>query len=318
MQSAKYASPFNSSETSWAHHTLPNSTMDIRDTPITELDCGGSCQLTSEFCGGYVLRVLYSDGVVQNYDKLRLTATGDVWQPRNDEVTRAYTLHFMAHSADEDTASVLAGVPFAPATWPSDVLILGLGCGGRARFLHGYTPWRVEVAELDVNMFSVAQRYFGFPELPKAAGPGRWCTGDGRLCVSLKDALTQLEELLLHGRRFSSIYIDISQGGRSAVWSYDLAEQQRFFQALATLAPAVVWNYVEPADRPRSFALAHKYFGRTACVPLADGDTRGCFLLGLGADALDGDAARARARELDAQLRWAPFSIATLPPDAAV
>src|SRR5439155_18893550 len=48
---------------------------------------------------------------------------------------------------------------------PRDVLLVGLGAGSMARFIHQHMQrTRVAVVELDPGVVSVARRYFRFPE----------------------------------------------------------------------------------------------------------------------------------------------------------
>ncbi|HVQ62500.1 MAG TPA: hypothetical protein VMS53_10480, partial [Burkholderiales bacterium] len=48
---------------------------------------------------------------------------------------------------------------------PRDVLMVGLGGGSMARFVHGRMPrTRVTVVEINPGVVTVARKYFGFPE----------------------------------------------------------------------------------------------------------------------------------------------------------
>ncbi|HTQ75449.1 MAG TPA: fused MFS/spermidine synthase [Burkholderiales bacterium] len=58
--------------------------------------------------------------------------------------------------------AMMAFLLFCPA--PRDVLMVGLGAGSMARFVHARMPGtRVTVVEINPGVVTVARRYFGFP-----------------------------------------------------------------------------------------------------------------------------------------------------------
>lgn len=213
--------------------------------------------------------------------------------------------HEMAHTPDE-TASLLSGAAFVPKSWSTDWLMLGLGSGSKANFIHWATPWSLDAVDIDEHVLDVAQSYFAFPRLPLRSSKDKQCLDDERMCVTISDAFGYVKMLAETSRQYSVVFVDIG----SVVFDWDLDKQAQFMKDLATIAHVVIlnpgnWNNFRVAQR-----LIKKSFHETFCLPLPEDDDRKCFVLGLSRHALSKEDAHAQAARVDKQIGWAPFSLA--------
>lgn len=63
------------------------------------------------------------------------------------------------------TREMMAGLLFRDAPWPSRVLLIGLGAGSLARFIHHHLPQaRTTVVEIAPEVHAVARQYFRLPD----------------------------------------------------------------------------------------------------------------------------------------------------------
>lgn len=63
------------------------------------------------------------------------------------------------------TREMMAGLLFREAPWPARVLLIGLGAGSLAKFVHHHLPQsRVTVVEIAPEVHAVAQQYFRLPD----------------------------------------------------------------------------------------------------------------------------------------------------------
>lgn len=75
------------------------------------------------------------------------------------------------------TREMMAGLLMRPAEWPHKALLIGLGAGSLAKFIHRHLPHcRMTVVEIDPRMEAVARQYFNLPDDPKRL---RLVVGDG-------------------------------------------------------------------------------------------------------------------------------------------
>jgi hypothetical protein len=212
----------------------------------------------------------------------------------------------MAHHPDEMT-SLLAAAAFIPPARSTDWLILGLGSGGRAKFMYHATPWRMDFVEIDARGLEVAQQYFGFPTLPRKGSSNAQCIDDDRVCVTIQDAFDHVEMLAARGRQYGLVYVDIG----ADVFNWAPEKQTRFMAAIGNISSVVVYNAWADFLLKPALEVMHMIFDTPVCLPLPYADDRMCFALGLGHHALSKDAALAHAAAQDAKMSWAPFALAT-------
>ncbi len=63
------------------------------------------------------------------------------------------------------TREMMAGLLFREAPWPARVLLIGLGAGSLAKFVHHHLPQsRVTVVEIAPEVHAVAHQYFRLPD----------------------------------------------------------------------------------------------------------------------------------------------------------
>jgi spermidine synthase len=104
-------------------------------------------------------------------------------------------------------AAMMRFVLFEPA--PHDVLMLGLGCGLQASFIHRHLPrTRVTAVEIDPAMRDIAHRHFGLPpedeRLAVVIGSAHAYVAERTACcdVILSDAYDQSHTLAAGGGAF--------------------------------------------------------------------------------------------------------------------
>lgn len=204
----------------------------------------------------------------------------------------------------DDTAALLSATAFVDSHSATDWLILGMGSGSRAKFVHWATNWHVDFVELYTQVVDVAQQYFEFPPLPHAGPLDANCSYDGRICVMVKDARDQVRALAASGRQYGCSFIDV--GGSMFEW--DAETWKNFLSPIADMSSVVVLNPAASSNMEPARKVMRQFFNRLLCIPVQD--ERGCFLLGLTHNALSKDVASARAVALDESVGWSPFSLA--------
>lgn len=305
----------------WQKTPIKGRDWTIESVALPALQCGGVCEAPPELCGNFIFRRWNAGQAgVFNHAKLRLAPDGTVPSMLDrpalfQSTVQRITLHQMVHKSEE-AHRFLAAATFVPPSDTTDWLILGLGHGLRADFVHWATPWRVDFVEIDAKVLEVAQQYFGFPTLPRGGSHGgasnEQCVKDGRICVTIQDAFDHVEMLAASGRRYGLLYVDIAKP-MFALWSAE--KLTRFMSAVHAVSDVVVLNPQDETLLKPAVTLMRQFYERVACLPLPHDDSRKCFALGLGRHALSEDSAIAHAKVQDAQMSWAPFSLATFMQD---
>lgn len=118
------------------------------------------------------------------------------------------------------TRDMMAGLLFRPEPWPERVLMIGLGAGSLARFIHHHLPQtRCTVVEIAPEVHGVARQYFRLPD------------EDERFEVNIDDGA---RFVLSDGRQWDLIAVDgFDQNARAG----DLATQPFYEACRARLAP---------------------------------------------------------------------------------
>ena len=183
--------------------------------------------------------------------------------------------------------AMMAFLLFCPD--PREVLMVGLGGGSMARFVHARMPeTRVVVAEIDPGVVTVARRYFHFPEEDERL---EIVVGDGARIVPKRPA--SCDALVVDG------FVD----GRVPA---DLCTQAFYRSAFAALRPqgVMVANFMaDDAKLERHCARIEKAFGRPPVLLLAEEqDNLIAFALRGGPSRLAWKDLRVRAQRLGAKL----------------
>ena len=170
---------------------------------------------------------------------------------------------------------------------PRDILMVGLGGGSMARFVHARMPARVTVAEIDPGVVTVARKYFRFPEEDERL---RIVIGEGA------DAVTE---------RPASCDVLVVDGFVNGKVAPSLCTQPFYRAAFAALRPqgVLVANFMaDDGKLERHCARIEKAFGRPPVLLLAEEeDNLIAFALRGGPRRLPWARLRARAHEADAR-----------------
>jgi spermidine synthase len=183
--------------------------------------------------------------------------------------------------------AMMAFLLFRPE--PREVLMVGLGGGSMARFVHARMPQtRVVVAEIDPGVVTVARKYFRFPEEDDRL---EIVVGDGARIVPARPS--SCDVLVVDG------FVD----GRVPA---DLCTQAFYRSAFAALRPpgVMVANFMaDDGKLERHCARIEKAFGRPPLLLLAEEqDNLIAFALRGGPSRLAWRDLGARARRLGAKL----------------
>jgi spermidine synthase len=150
--------------------------------------------------------------------------------------------------------AMMAFLLFCPA--PRDILMVGLGGGSMARFVHERMPGtRVIVAEINPGVVTVARRYFGLPEEDERL---RIVVGNGAEAVPARPASCDV------------LVVDGFVNGRP---SAELCTQAFYGGALAALRKGgvMVANFMaDDGKLDRHCARIEKAFGRPPVLLLAE------------------------------------------------
>jgi len=183
--------------------------------------------------------------------------------------------------------AMMAFLLFRPE--PRDVLMVGLGGGSMARFVHAGMPeTRIVVAEIDPGVVTVARRYFHFPE------------EDERLAVVVGDGAEIVPE------RPASCDVLVVDGFVDGRVPADLCTQAFYRSAFAALRPkgVMVANFMaDDRKLERHCARIEKAFGRPPVLLLAEEeDNLIAFALRGGPSRIAWARLKARASEADSRL----------------
>jgi len=183
--------------------------------------------------------------------------------------------------------AMMAFLLFCPE--PRDVLMVGLGAGSMARFVHERMPaTRVTVAEINPGVVTVARKYFQFPE------------EDERLGIVIGEGA---EEVARRPASCDVLALDGFVNGRVAG---SLCTRMFYESAFAALRPrgVMVANFM--ADDPRlerHCARIERAFGRAPLLLLAEEeDNLIAFAVREGPSRLAWARLNARARDARARL----------------
>jgi spermidine synthase len=153
------------------------------------------------------------------------------------------------------TRAMMAFLLFAPA--PRDAVMIGLGGGSIARFVHErMTGTRMTVVEISAKVVAAARAFFGLPE------------EDGRLSVVVADGADHVT-----GRAGACdvLLLDAFEDGRSVP---SLATQAFYDACFAVLRPGGVFVVNFIADEPHFGAylarIERAFSGRVLCLPAED------------------------------------------------
>jgi spermidine synthase len=182
--------------------------------------------------------------------------------------------------------AMMAFLLFCPE--PRDVLMIGLGGGSMARFIHQRMPQaRVTVAEIDPGVVVVARKYFRFPE------------SDARLDVVIGDGAKVVPA------RPSSCEVLVVDGFVNGKVADALCSQSFYDAAFAALRErgVMVANFMADDKRlVRHVERIAKSFGRPPALLLAEEkDNLIAFAFRAGAPRVAWTELKARAREANAR-----------------
>jgi spermidine synthase len=183
--------------------------------------------------------------------------------------------------------AMMAFLLFCPE--PRDLLMIGLGGGSMARFVHARVPTaRVAVVEIDPGVVTVARKYFGFPEEDERL---EIVIGEGAEAVAGRPASCDV------------LAVDGFVNGRVADSLCTHAFYESAFAALRR-GGVMVANFMADDGRlERHCARIEKAFGRQPVLLLAEEeDNLIAFAMRGGPSRLAWRGLRARARELGAKL----------------
>jgi len=172
---------------------------------------------------------------------------------------------------------------------PRDILMVGLGGGSMARFVHRRMPGaRVTVAEIDPGVVTVARKYFGFP------------AEDERLEVVIGEGADAV------AKRPESCDVLVVDGFVNGKVASTLCTRSFYDAAFAALRPrgVLVANFMaDDGKLERHCARIEKAFGRQPALLLAEErDNLIAFALRDGPPRLAWARLKARAREAHARL----------------
>jgi spermidine synthase len=171
---------------------------------------------------------------------------------------------------------------------PRDVLMVGLGGGSMARFIHRRMPGaRVAVVEINPGVVTVARKYFQFPE------------EDGRLEIVIGDGAQAVTE------RPASCDVLVVDGFVNGRVAPSLCTQPFYEAAFAALRPqgVLVANFMaDDGKLERHCARIERAFGRPPALLLAEEeDNLIAFALRGGRSRLSWAQLKARARDVAAR-----------------
>jgi len=150
--------------------------------------------------------------------------------------------------------AMMAFLLFCPE--PRDVLMIGLGAGSMARFVHARMPGtRVTVAEINPGVVTVARKYFQFPE------------EDERLAIVIGEGA---EEVARRPAGCDVLVVDGFVNGRVAE---SLCTRSFYESAFAALRPqgVMVANFMaDDSGLERHCARIERAFGRPPLLLLAE------------------------------------------------
>lgn len=183
--------------------------------------------------------------------------------------------------------AMMAFLLFRPE--PRDVLMVGLGGGSMARFVHARMPeTRVTVTEINPGVVTVARKYFRFPE------------EDERLRIVIAEGA---EEVARRPAGCDVLVVDGFVNGRVAG---SLCTRSFYEAAFAALRPqgVLVANFMADDSRlERHCARIEKAFGRAPLLLLAEEeDNLIAFAVKGGPSRLAWAQLKARARDARVQL----------------
>jgi spermidine synthase len=168
---------------------------------------------------------------------------------------------------------------------PRDVLLVGLGGGSMARFIHQRMPQaRVTVVEIDPGVVTVARRYFHFPE------------EDSRLEIVIGDGAEAVPQ------RPASCDVLVVDGFVNGSPAKDLCARSFYASAFAALRPegVMVANFMSDDERIDTYCgRIEESFGRSPTLLLAEEEDN------VIAFALRGGPPRIRWAELKGRARAA-------------
>jgi spermidine synthase len=181
--------------------------------------------------------------------------------------------------------AMMAFLLFRPK--PRDVLMVGLGGGSMARFIHQRMPnTRVSVVEINPGVVTVARRYFHFPE------------EDARLEMVIGDGAEIVPQ------RPASCDVLVVDGFVNGSPAKDLCTQSFYDSAFAALRPGgvMVANFMSDDKRIETYCgRIEESFGRSPALLLAEEeDNFVAFALRDGPPRIAWAELKARARAADA------------------
>src|SRR6267142_377626 len=182
--------------------------------------------------------------------------------------------------------AMMAFLLFCPE--PRDILMIGLGGGSMARFVHARMPrTRVTVVEINPGVVTVARKYFRFPEEDERL---ELVIGEGAGAVA---------------RRTASCDVLVVDGFVNGKVADSLCTPAFYDAAFAALRPrgAMVANFMaDDAKLERHCARIEKAFGRPPALLLAEEqDNLIAFALRGGPSRLAWARLKARARQANAR-----------------
>lgn len=186
------------------------------------------------------------------------------------------------------TRAMMTFLLFNPA--PRDVLMVGLGGGSIARFVHRkLRPARFTAVEINPKVVSVSRQYFGLPE------------NDERLNVVVADGAEYVPE---HPESADVFLHDAFEDGETVT---ALCTQKFFDACAATLRPNGVFVMNFMADEPKFQVhvdrIARAFDDRTLVLPSADRINRIVFALKTPLTRLPLDPMKREAERLEKSLK---------------
>ena len=222
---------------------------------------------------------------ISEEDGVRYLHFGSDWVQGAMRIARPWSLE-LAY-----TREMMAGLLLRPAAnWPRSVLLVGLGAGSLAKYIHRYLPdCRITVVEINPQVEFIARQFFKLPDDPQRLDVVIGCGAD---------------YMLGGGRNFDMILVDgFDPGGRSGP-----LDTLPFYQACRARLSDDGLLGVNLLGRDRTFAtsverLQQAFDGRVAVLPSCDSGNTIAFATGGKAVDVSLDEMRARATQLKKDTR---------------
>ena len=222
---------------------------------------------------------------ISEEDGVRYLHFGSDWVQGAMRIARPWSLE-LAY-----TREMMAGLLLRPAAnWPRSALLVGLGAGSLAKYIHRHLPdCRITVVEINPQVEFIARQFFKLPDDPQRLDVVIGCGAD---------------YMLGGGRSFDMILVDgFDPGGRSGP-----LDTLPFYQACRARLSDDGLLGVNLLGRDRTFAtsverLKQAFDGRVAVLPSCDSGNTIAFASGGQPVDVSLDDMRSRATQLKKDTR---------------